>query len=367
MAAYNYTTPLIVMHGQVGEVETNFPVLVQTSSVLFSTSSSGGHMLTAYDLVFSTMPNCSFLLNWDTETVNNTGSAQANIWVEVPILSSTTDTVFYMCYGNAGITSYQGNSALTWDSNFAGVWHLGDGSALNTLDSTVNGNTGTNTAATAATGQVDGAAAFLATNSAQIDVGTAINNVVGPLTVEFWEFIPSVSVSNEAYIGNDDGNANGYSFYAIKSGTQYRVRWEIESGSPFVNATPLINPGSWVSIVGTYDNINTLLTYNNGTQFGTSTGAGSGAITVPVQDMLFGGVVGFGAIAPLTGSLDEVRISSVARSGGWLRTTYNTESSPSTFLIFDTEVNNATAFENEKGIVFDGGKMTLNGGRVTVQ
>jgi hypothetical protein len=42
--------------------------------------------------------------------------------------------------------------------------------------------------------------------------------------------------------------------------------------------------------------------------------------------------------APIHGLLDEVRISQTARSGDWISTCYNNQSSPDTFYTIDSEV-----------------------------
>jgi hypothetical protein len=47
---------------------------------------------------------------WEIENYNSTTGA-ATIWVRVPTLSHTADTVIYMFFGNSGISSFQGGSA----------------------------------------------------------------------------------------------------------------------------------------------------------------------------------------------------------------------------------------------------------------
>ena len=149
-SGYQYQRTLTIAHAQVpNSDQTNFPVLISTNDVTLSTG-TGGHLSNSngYDLIFSTMSDCSYLLNWDTETVNNTGSATLNVWVKVPTVKTASDTTLYLCYGNSSITTYQGVSASAWDSNFKGVWHLqetGTGAAGDYKDSTTNGNNSNNT------------------------------------------------------------------------------------------------------------------------------------------------------------------------------------------------------------------------------
>ena len=95
------------------------------------------------------------LERWD----GSTGTVVA--WVKVPVLSSTTDTVIYMWYGNSWVTTSQENKTGVWDANYKGVWHLKDATGANVADSTSNGNTGTPTNSPAQTASnIDGGSEF---------------------------------------------------------------------------------------------------------------------------------------------------------------------------------------------------------------
>ncbi|GAH39438.1 unnamed protein product, partial [marine sediment metagenome] len=51
-------------------------------------------------------------------------------WVRIPTLSLNVDTVIYMYYGNSCIDSPTENVPGVWNSNYQGVWHLGEKYAL---------------------------------------------------------------------------------------------------------------------------------------------------------------------------------------------------------------------------------------------
>lgn len=354
-AGYSYTTPIIINHVQVGTntaSEVNFPVLVSTNGVLFSTSASGGHMVNAsgYDLVFSTYADCHYLLNWDTDTVNNTGSKTMNTWVKVPAISSTTDTVFYMCYGNAAITSYQGISSGTWDSNYKAIFHYGNGLTVATNDSTGNRNNATNNSVTASTsGVIGGAGSFNGSNSFFSLSTISISSV----TVSVWSNVPNTSTANAMMWEKSPVNGEWELFYE----TLLKIR-----GSVTDNNTSATGPSAnaWHYIVGTLMGTTGVL-YVDGTQVATGTeGAipnGSGAVYIGVWD---------GSGYPYSGLMDESRLSNIVRSADWVKTEYNNQNSPSTFLTFDTEIKNALLNELEKGIVLDGGKIAI-GGKLTVK
>ena len=365
-AGYNYTTPLIVNHGQVGGIETNFPVLFSTNSVLMSTATAGGHMLNSngYDLVFSTWSDCHYLLHWDSETVNTTGTAQMNVWVQVPSLSNTTDTVFYACYGNAAITTYQGISSATWN-NYAAVYHLPNGSTLSGVDSSSGGNILTNSGGTATTGVIDGGLNVTSGNGMYSSAG-ALNTY--PQTMESWVKLQSTSYNTESFIMGEFGNNYyvWYEYYAIHGdlrmvslnnggGVVYESGW----------AYPVLDT-NWHEITAVFTNATTNQLYFDGvaaTYDGNT--AGTGTPLVGLTNIIVAGQSpGFGEIA---GSLDESRLYNGALTSDWISTEYNNQSNPSGFIIFDTEINNTIPGENEKGIILDGGKMTIKGGRLTVR
>ena len=85
-------------------------------------------------------------------------------WVKIPSLSSSSDTVFYLLYGDSSINTDQSDPPNTWDSNFKGVWHMSDSAANTTIrESTATGANATNNANTStktATGQIGKALSY---------------------------------------------------------------------------------------------------------------------------------------------------------------------------------------------------------------
>ena len=104
-------------------------------------------------------------------------------WVKIPSVSSTTDTSFYLFYGDPSITTNQSDPVNTWDANFKAVYHLGNGTTLTATDST-GGNNGTLVnGPTATAGKIYGAAHFVSTSNQAIDVanpGTFLLQRRGP-------------------------------------------------------------------------------------------------------------------------------------------------------------------------------------------
>src|SRR4030042_1881100 len=131
---------------------TDFPVLIS----ILNDSDLRDHVTNpnGYDLVFTDVGGTQ--LDHEVESWNgSTGTLLA--WVRVPALSSTADTVIYICYGNSGITTSQEPTTGVWDSSYKGVWHLKEATGANLADSTSNGRPGTpQTSPPQTAGHVDG-------------------------------------------------------------------------------------------------------------------------------------------------------------------------------------------------------------------
>ena len=161
----------------------NYPLTVILTDADLRTTGNGGlvNNSNGYDIGF--YPDCSGFgtaLKWEMESYSaTTGAIVAHVLR--PTLSHTTDDAIGMFYGGS-FSSFQSTASAVWDSSYKGVWHLAN--PTNPTDSTGNSN-GTNHGSTAATGQIDGGAAFVAASS---QYATAPVNLSGTavVTLEFW-------------------------------------------------------------------------------------------------------------------------------------------------------------------------------------
>ncbi len=96
---------------------TDFPVLVSiTDSELLDNTQSSGN-----DILFTSADGVT-QLSHEIESYNSsTGELVA--WVTIPFLSTATDTIFYMYYGNSAAADQQ-DVVNTCDSNYKAVWHF---------------------------------------------------------------------------------------------------------------------------------------------------------------------------------------------------------------------------------------------------
>jgi hypothetical protein len=318
---------------------TNFPVLVSMTDVNLATVSNGGGVGVSdgSDILFTAADGAT-KLNYEIETYNPT-TGQLIAWVQVPTVSPTTDTVMYIYYGNTSATNQQ-NPAGVWDASYKAVWHLPNGTTLSANDSTSNSYNGTlSNSPTATSGRIDGAASFSGSATQYIATPYAGPASQTPFTASFWIATTSTgqpSGKNAAAImGWGDGNscgAPGYFVIAAVDGlghgadnTGLQIDWPCYGYQQWPNA--IAYDGNWQYVVLACDGSSCSAYRNGALQSGTAT-----QLAVGTGDNVKIAMGDFGDSGPFTGQLDEVRISTIARSLDWIATEYNNQSSPSTFF-----------------------------------
>ena len=133
-----YRKTITIDHTKVAGTLAGFPVLIN----LTSDADLAAHALAnGNDIVFMDSYGVAHQLPHEIEYFDHaTGRLVA--WVNVSSLSSTSDTMIYMYYGNSNIL--WGNCqdvAHVWDSKFSGVWHLNE-TGSNVFDSSIYNNAG---------------------------------------------------------------------------------------------------------------------------------------------------------------------------------------------------------------------------------
>lgn len=155
-SSWKYRKKITIDADQVTANLTDFPVLISTTdSDLMSKAQSNGN-----DILFISADGAT-KLNHEIENYTS-ATGQLTAWIKSD-LSSTTDTVLYMYYGN-GSSSDQSNATGVWDSNFQMVQHLEEtsGGTDAFTDSTSNSNHGTDSGnpTASSSAKIDGAWEF---------------------------------------------------------------------------------------------------------------------------------------------------------------------------------------------------------------
>lgn len=342
-ASYAYYRTVTLEADQVlGASHSNFTVLVCANGAApcdasvpgLNQSGGGAHVTQADgdDIVFGTNNTCSSLLNWEIDKyVAATGELIA--WVSIPSLDGTTDTVIYMCYGDAGVTTFQGGAeGAAWDANFIVVTHGGDGTTLSLLDSSGGNFDGTNANLAAATGKIGGGMnnASAAADGAHVD-GTSSLVTGQALTFGGW-FRVSDAAGGGFHFGITNAATQDWGVYAASGGNYYvfisaATQPGVDTGTAFSSTT-------WHHVIGVYDGAN-VTPYVNGAPAGTPA-----ALTGDLQNGMSArlGWADDGLSAnPTAGDFDETRVSNAVRSADWITTEYNNQNTPGTFVAFGTE------------------------------
>ena len=154
--SYGYRRPIVIDHAKVPNTDqTNFPVLISGTYPYLATLPNGGKVESpsGYDIIFTS--DCAGLQKLDHEIESyDPVTGALSMWVRLPLVSRSVDTIFYLNYGSATVTTSQENRAGVWDGSFQAVLHLGD-----SRDSTTNGYTGAG-ASTGSAGKIGSAQSF---------------------------------------------------------------------------------------------------------------------------------------------------------------------------------------------------------------
>ena len=326
----------------------NFPFLFSSTNNNLRTTVNGGHVTNAngYDIIFRAVDPTTCGAAWDgngctlsyeIETYDGTNGTFI-AWVKVPSINN--GTVIYIYYGNSSVTTSQENKTGVWDSNYLAVWHLPNGSSLTTNDSTSNANNGANQGASATTGQVDGAGSFNGTSN-YISTASAVLSGNTQFTISEW--VKTTSVNYMETVGQYYGVAYGAFEMWMPGGTNNNMRiYAYYGGGSYVtrDSSSNANDGNWHLWTGVYNGgTGNLDIYCDGVlKNGTLTGTVPSSIQPSTIPLYIGAYSSSGTPAGFfSDSLDEVRISNIARSADWIKTEYNNQSSPSGFYALGTE------------------------------
>jgi len=336
---WQYRKQITIDRTKVSGNLTDFPVLISfTDPDLQSSAQAGGG-----DIVFTASDGATRLSHEIEQYDGTTGKLTG--WVRVPSLSSTTDTVLYMYYGDPTAPDQQ-DSANVWDTGFKGVWHLSQdpaGAAPQMQDATSNPspNDGTSSGAMSASQQVagkvggslnfDGSDDFVVLGN-PTPVSLRIN---GAITVEAWinSAVAQTSQAQFAKIVQFWGGTSAAGYGLFFNDTRTMIGLSTSNGTTqdniFVPIT--VTPGAWHHVVGTWSpNPGSKVIYIDGIQ---QTPQASSNVTIKSNTQWYVGLgnndIG-GCFSCFNGKIDEVRISSVARSAAWIATSYNNQSAPGT-------------------------------------
>ncbi len=364
---------------------TDFPMLVSSTFPDWASVAHGGavqNLTTApnggpepADLVFATSTtNCldGQYLDFETESYSSSTGSLVD-WVKVPVMQA--GTVIYACYDNASVLLDQSNPGGTWSNGYAGVWHMNDNSSSTSVaQSTANpdevGVATANTNMRSTNGKIATALSFNGTTD-WIYVGTTTNLYSNPITISAWvnpnndanyfyqRVLQEGDSTNQLNGGYDiEWNNGGSGFGCYGPDGFYGVAWSTTSGtSVCANATSSLN--EWHHVTFTY-NGSSGYTYIDGVPGPLYSGT---TLTAPAPYEFAIGDQGNAGANPFSGAIEEVRVSSIARSSSWVLTEYNNQNAPSAFYATGSRTDmfpSVTSFVASSGPLFIGDSITFS-------
>jgi hypothetical protein len=319
---------IVINHDLVAGNLTNFPILFDNTSTSFKTYAQPD----GDDFVFVKPDNIT-RYNHEIESYNST-TGRLIAWVNITSLSSVTDTVLYLYYGNSGCTNQQ-NIVGTWDANYKAVYHFNESGTGLRYDSTSNNYDMTTVnyeGDEKKTGKVGNADEFDGTDDYLV-YGASTSNFLDSAsgTYEVW-IEPDVIAGTYMGLISKYRESSGGWVLSMTAGTPsaldhsyWNTHWhELETVKPFVVDT-------WCYVAATRG-ASGQIHYANGALFSNN------SLTDAFVEHALTGYFAIGVYHTnpaghyFNGIMDEVRVSLAQRSAQWINTTYNTTHYKSTFL-----------------------------------
>ncbi len=284
----------------------NFPVLIRLDStrIDYTRTQNSGQDLRFVDVDHQTV------LDHEIELWDEAGSSY--VWVRIPRIDGSSSTDFIWMYYDNGTIGDGQNATGVWDASYRGVWHLRENGGPY-AESTANPNPGTTTSApTRVAGRIGFGQEFDGANNF-IDAGNDSSlDLTGAVTLEAWVQLQSlIALSWGAdFVGKEDQ----YRLYHDWDVNQ-RVTLTIDSPVPPYPSDQPVPLNAWLYVVGVYDGTDNAHIYVDGVLRDTVSGAGA-PITSSASPVGIGRDLDDNET--FDGLIDEVRISSVPRSGDWV-------------------------------------------------
>jgi uncharacterized repeat protein (TIGR01451 family) len=328
--------PITITGSQIAGDLSDFPVLIS----LTDADLSAGALANGFDILFTDANGTTKLDHERTRWVSGTGELIA--WVKVTSLTAGVDKTIYMYYGNAGATDQQ-SAAAVWSNGYEAVYHLDDDFA----DATGKHPPGTNFNSVDVPARIGDGQDFEQTNlTDHIDIGNW--SVAGSLlTIQAWVRYESFSEGDARVVSKAvDAMEQDHVFMlsTINAGAPTNWRMRLKTGTldasgttTLIQPTNTVNLNTWYLTAATYDGSTMRLLHNGGQV--ASVGK-TGNLRQNGWSIYLGNNPRNGATPwykALDGILDEVRISSAARSSSWLTTEYNNQRPGATFYGVEPE------------------------------
>lgn len=302
---------------------TNFPALVVLGTNVPGFSYAQFQTPDGSDLRFVGADGLTEL-NFEIETWNTNGSSF--VWVQVPVL--TNNAAVLARWGDPAVTSppVGAGTGATWSDNFLGVWHLAEtnGAHYDSSPALAASRYVSASQQGTATGIVGGADNF---NGSSNYVSLPDMGTVQSVTVEAWVNLNGTPSGGDVGLVSSDPWSAGITHF--KTSTTRNLKAQFNGGSALVSASSVLPIGGWAHVAYTIGGTGTndFSLYLNGALLATATGTANNILTDVNLAREYNGRY-------LNARMDEVRVSSVARSSNWVWATCQNIASNSAFASY---------------------------------
>ena len=222
----------------------------------------------------------------------------ANVWVSVPTLNGGEKKSIWLYFGNKNAPVGEDVKG-SFDPDYMAVYHFTQGPGQPSADATANANNAQNAPPGVDDSSIIGRAArFPGQSALTIAASPSLAMPAGaPFTFSAW--VKPAQIAGDAAVF-----ARGPLIIGMAQGVPY-----VALGAASTRATQPVKQGDWIHLAVVADG-KTLKIFVNGVE------AGAATVTLPAIDgpISLGGAEG----RPFNGSLDEVRLSKVARPAAML-------------------------------------------------
>lgn len=341
----------------------NFPILIKITDSDLKYTGNGGHVgkSNGGDILFTSADETTKLDHELQKYVSTTGEIIA--WVKIPSLLYGSDTKIYVYYGYAS-ASDQENASGVWSNGYEGVWHFEESSG-NYADATGNNNYGTpSNLSGRASGKIgSNAPDFGGASDQNVAFNDSSLDNVDNMTFEGWAKLDALDSGRVLFSVYQAGSDRAYLLYKDwDSPTGFDIYNNIDGSGQHIGDNVSRSTATWYHVAWTIDGTNWKI-FINGAQ------SVSSAQTLQISDISTPRSWGIGIRQieggfPFDGILDEVRLSTLARSSDWLLTQFNNQNSPGSFMSFGSEEIASWSAGIALGISSPGKILNVSGGDI---
>jgi len=256
-------------------------------------------------------------------------------WLKIPLLSSVEDTEIYIYYGNPQTVEIDDKDV--WDENFLTVHHFNEtlGKSLDSTSNIIDGKL-QGDLKRGSSGQIDKCYKFDGIDDF-VNLGSPnLFSKIDNLTIGLW-ILPKQIQEDVGALGWEGTEYGPWQITIKRQNVLFQVN---VSGETYKIITRMLSQESeWSYLTFVYDGKN-LISYLNGVRKGVKNVA-TGSLQKAKGEFLEIGryskeswIVGGQVLRThsFNGLIDEVRISDKARDSGWIKTSFENQNDPSSFI-----------------------------------